>query len=67
MKMTEEMALARKAARAAGDLILSQSRNRKIVGFKSKVDFVTNVDKNSEKLITSMIKKRFPGHGIMRS
>jgi myo-inositol-1(or 4)-monophosphatase len=65
MKMTEEMALARKAARAAGDLILSQSRNRKIVGFKSKVDFVTNVDKNSEKLITSMIKKRFPGHGIM--
>ncbi len=65
MKMIEEMALAKKAARAAGDLILAQTRGRRIVEFKSKVDFVTNADKNSEKLITSMIRKRFPEHGIL--
>jgi myo-inositol-1(or 4)-monophosphatase len=65
MKLGEELLVAMKAAREAGNLVLRQSGERRIVRFKSKVDFVTNVDKNSEKLITSMIKKRFPDHGIM--
>lgn len=59
------MAVAQKAARYAGRLIISQFCDRKIITFKSKVNFVTNVDKDSEKLITSMIKKNFPDHGII--
>jgi len=65
MKPDEEMAVAQKAAKEAGRLIISQFRNRKIITFKSKVNFVTNADKNSEKLITSLIKRHFPGHGII--
>jgi myo-inositol-1(or 4)-monophosphatase len=65
MRRSEELSLAMDAARRAGELILGQSVRRRIVAFKSKVDFVTNVDRNSEKLITSMIRKRFPDHGIM--
>jgi myo-inositol-1(or 4)-monophosphatase len=65
MKQNKELVFAQEAARKAGRLILSQAGNRRILAFKSKIDFVTNVDKNSEKLITSMIRHRFPGHGIM--
>ncbi|MFH1237521.1 MAG: inositol monophosphatase family protein [Candidatus Aenigmatarchaeota archaeon] len=65
MKQNKELVFAQETARKAGKLILSQTGNRRILAFKSKIDFVTNVDKNSEKLITSMIRHRFPGHGIM--
>lgn len=64
-KQSDEFAIAVEAARKAGKLILEQTISRKIVGFKTKVDFVTNVDKNSERLITSLIKKHFPDHGIL--
>ncbi len=64
-KQSDEFAIAVEAARKAGKLILEQAISRKIVGFKTKVDFVTNVDKNSERLITSLIKKHFPDHGIL--
>jgi myo-inositol-1(or 4)-monophosphatase len=65
MKLNKELAVAKKAAIDAGKLIVSHASDREIVAFKSKVDFVTNVDKMSEKLITSVIKKHFPGHGIL--
>ena len=65
MKQNKELVFAQEAARKAGQLILSQADNRRILTFKSKIDFVTNVDKNSEKLITSLIRKRFPDHGVM--
>ncbi len=64
-KPNEEFSVAVEAAREAGKLILHQSSSRRIVDFKTKIDFVTNVDKNSEKLITSMIRKSFPDHGIL--
>jgi len=64
-KQSDEFAIAVEAARKAGKLILEQATSRKIVGFKTKVDFVTNVDKNSERLIASLIKKHFPDHGIL--
>ncbi|MCX6817904.1 MAG: inositol monophosphatase family protein [Candidatus Aenigmarchaeota archaeon] len=65
MKQNKELVFAKEAARKAGKLIVSQADSRRILAFKSENDFVTNVDKNSEKLITSLIRKRFPGHGIM--
>lgn len=65
MKRNDELELAKSVAMVAGKLILNQSNCRRIVAFKSKIDFVTNVDRNSEKLITSMIRKRFPDHGIL--
>jgi len=67
MKSGKELSLAKDAAVKAGELIVRQFMERRIVNYKSKskVDFVTNVDNNSEKLITSMIKTEFPEHGIM--
>jgi myo-inositol-1(or 4)-monophosphatase len=64
-RQNNEFLVAVEAAKEAGKLILQQAGKRKIVGFKTKIDFVTNVDKNSEELITSIIRKNFPDHGIL--
>jgi myo-inositol-1(or 4)-monophosphatase len=65
MKLSEELSVAFEVAKEAGKLIIRQFKKRKIIGLKSNIDFVTNVDKNSEKLITFIIKKNFPDHGIL--
>jgi len=64
-RQNNEFLVAAEAAMEAGKLIMRQFSQRKIVGFKTKIDFVTNVDKNSEKLITSMLRKNFPSYGIL--
>jgi myo-inositol-1(or 4)-monophosphatase len=65
MKKPNELSIAIYAAKMAGKLITQQIKRKKIVGYKSKVDFVTNVDKNSEKLITSILRRNFPEYGIL--
>ncbi len=63
--MPRELSVAMHAAKEAGKLITNQFKTRRIINFKTKIDFVTNTDKNSEKLITSLIRKNFPSHGII--
>lgn len=55
------------AARSAGRLLMASYGKLKTsqIAVKSKNDFVTVVDKRSEKLIVSMIRKRFPSHSIL--
>ncbi|MEM5871576.1 MAG: inositol monophosphatase family protein [Candidatus Aenigmatarchaeota archaeon] len=65
MKKPDELRVAIEVAKKAGKLILRQNYSKKIIGFKSKVNFVTNVDKNSEKLITNLLLKEFPDYGIL--
>ncbi len=54
------------AALAAGELLMSSYGKLKNsqIRMKSKNDFVTEIDRKSEALIISMIKKHFPHHGI---
>ena len=54
------------AAMAAGKLLMASYGKLKNsqIGMKAKNDFVTEVDKKSEKLVISIIKKHFPAHAI---
>ena len=55
------------AAQRAGKIILENlghiSKND--IGLKKESDFVTRVDKESERIIINTIKERFPGHSFL--
>jgi myo-inositol-1(or 4)-monophosphatase len=59
--------IAIKAARAAGKLLMENvgRLNADSINSKQKFDFVTDIDKQSEKLIASIIKDKFPDHKIL--
>jgi myo-inositol-1(or 4)-monophosphatase len=56
-----------KAARQAGALIMNYLGNisSKDIDKKKASDYVTTVDRKSEKIIISIIKKRFPDHSFL--
>jgi myo-inositol-1(or 4)-monophosphatase len=58
---------AKEAAIQAGKLLLQNYGKLRSsqISQKSKNDFVTEIDKRSEKIILSAILKRFPDHGIL--
>jgi myo-inositol-1(or 4)-monophosphatase len=58
--------VAKKAALKAGKILMASYGNLKDsqISMKSKNDFVTEVDKESEQLIQKIIRKDFPSHGI---
>ncbi len=60
------LAVATEAALAGGKILLSSYGKLKNsqISMKSKNDFVTEIDKKSEKAVISIIKKNFPDHGI---
>lgn len=68
LKETPEnyLKVAKEAALKAGALLLKSYGKLKVgqIHTKSKNDFVTDLDKKSEKLIVSIIKKSFPKHSI---
>ncbi len=67
--MTESKILqtAREAALAAGKMLLASQKTLKAsqVETKSTNDYVTHLDRASEKLIVERIRKRFPSHAIL--
>ncbi len=52
-------------AREAGALLMTHFRRRVEIEYKGDVDLVTIADRESEALITSRIRARWPGHDIM--
>jgi len=54
-----------KALRKSGHLIKKSISGAKTVDFKNEINLVTQIDKKSESLIVSMIKKAFPDHSIL--
>ena len=61
---TEFLEIAVKAARLAGQLIVQHlgKISKKDIGLKQTSDYVTTVDRESEKIIISTIKEHFPDH-----
>ncbi len=53
------------AARSAGNIIVEIMDESLDIVHKGRVDLVTKADKESERFITDMIKKKFPSHGII--
>jgi myo-inositol-1(or 4)-monophosphatase len=64
-EMKEYLAAAREAAQVAGSLILKNWQQVKEVEFKSALDLVTSVDRQSEECIVEVLEKRFPRHSIL--
>lgn len=64
--MNEFLTVAHEAARQAGVLLKDNWLKAKTIEVKTDmVDLVTNVDKASDALITSILRQRFPGHQIV--
>jgi myo-inositol-1(or 4)-monophosphatase len=59
-------AVAEKAARVAGEVILENLGGLSMddIGSKQTADFVTRVDRESEERIIGVLRSAFPGHGI---
>jgi len=53
------------AATAAGTLIRQQWQQPKLVDYKGAIDLVTSVDRESERRIVDLLRKKFPGHSIL--
>lgn len=63
-KYARQLAVAKEAALKAGEVIRS-SRDRAQATVKSGVDLVTEVDTEVEKLVTGMLKEKFPSDLII--
>ncbi|MFZ0389836.1 MAG: inositol monophosphatase family protein [Calditrichia bacterium] len=65
--MAEFLKVAKEAAEQAGAYLLEKrgSLTGAQVDEKAKNDFVTEVDRQSEKMITDSLQKKFPCHGIL--
>lgn len=63
--MSGELDAAIEAARKAGKLQLSRLHSKHKVEAKREKDFVTDVDKESEKIILDAIGKCFPSHAFL--
>ncbi len=61
----EELSLARNAAREAGRLLVSRLDTDFSISKKGRINLVTEMDLKSEKLITGLIRDRFPEHQIL--
>ena len=57
--------VATEAARAAGKYILKKTGNFGKISYKGSINLVTDVDKRSEEIVVSRIRREFPGHGIL--
>ncbi len=67
MSASKILDTAKEAAVLAGKLLIQNygKLSSSQIAQKSKNDFVTEIDKKSEKIILSTILKRFPDHGIL--
>lgn len=63
--MNKYLDIAVKAAVAAGDIIIKGLHKKKVITYKSRIDPVTHIDKECERVITGLIRKNFPGHSIL--
>ena len=62
---TALLRIAKKAAKAAGRLVLKKQKLAKIKKRKDHGDFALDVDYESENLIKKIIKKKFPSHSFL--
>jgi myo-inositol-1(or 4)-monophosphatase len=65
MDLSNYLAIAKKAARAAGELLMERLGQNWRVEFKGEVDPVTEVDKASEKLLVEMLSDLAPETDIV--
>ncbi len=63
--IAEFTAVAEEAAAAAGSIIRDSWKQAKEIHYKSTINLVTTIDRQSEQRIVGMIQSRFPDHSIL--
>lgn len=53
------------AANAAGEIIRPSWQQPKLIDYKGAIDLVTSVDKECERTIVEVIRRKFPDHSIL--
>ncbi len=56
------LSIALRAARAAGSYQLSHFGREQKISYKGKINIVTEIDKQCEKMILKMLRAKYPGH-----
>lgn len=59
------LAVAREAALKAGEFLRNKLDHRQRIAYKGVVNLVTDCDCRSQEIITTALKRSFPGHGIL--
>ncbi|MGM0440971.1 MAG: inositol monophosphatase family protein [Elusimicrobiota bacterium] len=54
-----------KTAREAGDFLLKNFTNKQDISYKGRINLVTRMDEESEKMIVNSISEKFPDHSIL--
>lgn len=57
--------IAREAAQAAGKILRDNWQRPKRIDYKGAIDLVTSVDRESERKIIEVIRRKFPNHSIL--
>ena len=60
-----EINIAIEAARHAGQVLLDHYNQPHDVSYKGIIDLVTEMDRESERLVTEMLRQSFPDYGIL--
>ena len=63
--MAKELEVALSAARQAGEVLRSGFGAEHAITYKGKVDLVTEVDEEAERVIREELLGSFPTHGIL--
>lgn len=64
-ELDRQLNAAWEAASAAGEIIRAQWQEPKIIDYKSAIDLVTSVDRESERAIVAILRRNFPNHAIL--
>ncbi|HEY7221261.1 MAG TPA: inositol monophosphatase family protein, partial [Candidatus Binatia bacterium] len=59
------MTVAWEAAQAAGEIVRENWQKPKTIEYKSAIDLVTSVDRESERMIVDVLRRHFPDHSIL--
>ncbi|MEE8449588.1 MAG: inositol monophosphatase family protein [Thermodesulfobacteriota bacterium] len=63
--MSDVLQTAVEAANAAGQVLKGKLGKVTSIGFKGGINLVTEMDREAEQVIINIIKRDFPGHGIL--
>ena len=63
--MKEYLDVALEAGKKAGEIIRDNFHKKKLIDYKGRINLVTNVDREAEKVVLDTIKKYYPEHNIL--
>lgn len=63
--MKDFLKIALEAGAKAGEVIKENFHNEKLIDYKGRINLVTNVDREAEKVVLDTIKKYYPEHNIL--